>query len=173
MRTVHVEDGVQASLEMLPILPRARQAELLAAELAARGFVRDGAVARRVDPDGLEITVDLEAVTVTVRLGADAQLEETIQRTGTVAEESSAATEASLRDGVMRDLEDRLAERTEALRRQVTVRLEQKLGDLRTELDGAVGRATVAALTEKAASLGQIESVVTDEAGNVAIKVKL
>jgi hypothetical protein len=36
-----------------------------------------------------------------------------------------------------------------------------------------VGRATVAALTEKAAALGQIESVVTDAAGNVAIKVRL
>lgn len=172
MRTVHVEDGVQASLEMLPILPRARQAELLAAELEAQGFVRDGAVARRVDRDGLEITVDLEAVTVTVRIGADAHIEETIERTGSVVDDRGPG-EHALRERVKSDLEDRVTERTEALRKQITQRLEQKLGDLRTELDGAVGRATVAALTEKAASLGQIESVVADEAGNVAIKVKL
>ncbi len=173
VRTIHVEDGVQSSLEMLPILAPGRQAELLAAELEKQGFVRDGGVARRKDKDGLEITVELETATVTVRLGADAELAETIERRKNVAIESQAHEEASLRDDVMRDLDERLNQRTEALRRDITQRLERKLGDLRKELDDAVGRATVAALTEKAASLGHIESVVADEAGNVAIKVKL
>jgi hypothetical protein len=173
VRTIHVEDGVQASLEMLPILAPGRQAELLAAELEKQGFVRDGGVARRQDKDGLEITVELETATVTVRLGADAELAETIERRKNVAVEGRAHEEASLRDDVMRDLDERLTQRTEALRRDITQRLERKLGDLRKELDDAVGRATVAALTEKAASLGHIESVVADEAGNVAIKVKL
>jgi hypothetical protein len=108
-----------------------------------------------------------------VRLGADADLAETIERRVSIGVESQASAEAALRDDVMRDLDDRLEQRTEALRREVTQKLEKKLGDLRQELDGAVGRATVAALTEKAASLGHIESVVSDEAGNVAIKVKL
>lgn len=173
VRTVHVEDGVQSPLEMLPILGRERQAELLAAELEQQGFTRDGAVARRVDADGIEITVDLENATVTVRLGAESNLAETIERRASVGIERRNEAEAALRDDVMRDLDERLAARTEALRREVTQQLEKKLGDLRQELDGAVGRATVAALTEKAASLGHIESVVADEAGNVAIKVKL
>lgn len=173
VRTVHVEDGVQSSLEMLPILARERQADLLAAELAQQGFVRDGAIARREDEGGLEITIDLEAATVTVRLGAEADLAESIDRRASVGVERQAEVEAALRDDVMRDLDERLRQRTEALRREVTQRLERKLGDLRKELDGAVGRATVAALTEKAASLGHIESVVADDAGNVAIKVKL
>ena len=173
VRTVHVEDGVQSSLEMLPILARERQAELLAAELERQGFVRDGKIARRKDADGLEITVDLETATVTVRLGAEADLTESIERRASVGVERRGDAEAALRDDVMRDLDERLNQRTEALRRDVTQRLERKLGDLRKELDDAVGRATVAALTEKAASLGHIESVVSDDAGNVAIKVKL
>lgn len=173
VRTVHVEDGVQSSLEMLPILARERQAELLAAELEKRGFTRDGKVAHRKDPDGIEITVDLESATVTVKLGAEADLSETIERRANVGIERRDDAESQLRDDVMRDLDERLTQRTEALRREVTQRLEKKLGDLRKELDEAVGRATVAALTEKAASLGHIESVVTDDAGNVAIKVKL
>jgi hypothetical protein len=173
VRTVHVEDGVQSSLEMLPILARERQAELLAAELEKQGFSRDGSVARRKDKDGIEISVDLETATVTVRLGADAKLAESIERRASVGIERQGEAEAALRDDVMRDLDERLAQRTEALRREVTQRLERKLGDLRKELDEAVGRATVAALTEKAASLGHIESVVSDDAGNVAIKVKL
>jgi len=173
VRTVHVEDGVQSPLEMLPILGKDRQADLLAKELEAQGFQRDGNTAKRTDPDGIEITVDLEAATVTVRLGADADLTESIERRASVGVERQASAEAALRDDVMRDLDERLKQRTEALRREVTGQLEKKLGDLRKELDDAVGRATVAALTEKAASLGHIESVVQDEAGNVAIKVKL
>lgn len=173
VRTIHVDDGVQAPLEMLPILPPARQAELLAAELAAQGFSREGQIARRGDPDGLEVTVDLEAATVTVRAAAGAELAETIERGTSVGIEHQERGEAALRAEVTADLEARIAQRTEALRREVTERLERKLADLRRELDGAVGRATVAALTEKAASLGQIESVVSDEAGNVAIRVKL
>jgi len=173
VRTVHVEDGVQSQLEMLPILARERQAELLAKELEQQGFTRDGKIARRKDPDGIEVTVDLETATVTVRLAADADLSESIERRANVGVERREEAETSLRDDVMRDLDERLAQRTEALRKEVTQRLERKLGDLRKELDEAVGRATVAALTEKAASLGHIESVVTDDAGNVAIKVKL
>jgi hypothetical protein len=164
---------VQSSLEMLPILAPERQAELLAAELEQQGFVTDGAVVRRKDPDGIEIAVELETAAVTVRLGADADLAESIERRANVGIERQGDAEAALRDDVMRDLDERLSQRAEALRREVTQRLERKLGDLRKELDGAVGRATVAALTEKAASLGHIESVVSDDAGNVAIKVKL
>jgi hypothetical protein len=110
---------------------------------------------------------------VTVRLAADADLAESIERRANVGVERREEAESALRDDVMRDLDERLSQRTEALRREVTQRLERKLGDLRKELDDAVGRATVAALTEKAASLGHIESVVSDDAGNVAIKVKL
>jgi hypothetical protein len=147
--------------------------DLLAAELEAQGFVRDGDKATRSDPDGIVIEVDLKSATVTARIGASSKLEEAIDRRANVAIERQQASEAALRDDVMRELDERLASRTEALRREVTATLEKKLGDLRKELDGAVGRATVAALTERAASLGNIQSVVEDEAGNVTIKVKL
>ncbi|MBA3393634.1 MAG: hypothetical protein H0T89_13375 [Deltaproteobacteria bacterium] len=173
VRTVHVEDGVQSPLEMLPILAPDRMGELLATELEAQGFIRDGKTAKRTDPDGIEITVDLESATVSVKIGATADLQESIDRRQNVGVEIKDAAETRLRDDVMRDLDDRLAVRTEELRREITQRLEQKLGDLRKELDGAVGRATVSALTERASQLGQIESVVGDEAGNVTIKVKL
>jgi hypothetical protein len=53
VRTVHVEDGVQSPLEMLPILAPDRMGELLARELEELGFERDGKVARRTDKDGV------------------------------------------------------------------------------------------------------------------------
>jgi len=55
----------------------------------------------------------------------------------------------------------------------VTKQLEGKLADLKKELDGAIGAATVEALKERAAQLGRIEEVAADGAGNVTIRVKV
>jgi FtsH ternary system domain X5 len=173
VRTVHVEDGVQSPLEMLPVLAPDRMADLLGKQLEEQGFTRDGKVARRTDPDGIEITVDLEAATVSVKLGANSTLDEKIQLEARVAEEGRAHAEDRLRDAAMGELDKRIAAKTEALRREVTGKLERKLGELRGELDGAIGRATVAALTERAQQLGEIQELVADEAGNVTIKVKV
>ena len=173
VRTVHVEDGVQSPLELLPILAKDRLGELLAVELEALGFVRQGDLATRSDPDGIVVEVDLRAATVTVKLGATSRVEESLELTRSTAEELSAGAEDRLRGEAIKELDARLDRRTEALRRKVTATLEAKLGDLKAELDGAIGRTTVAALTERAGQLGQIESVVGDEAGNVTIRVKL
>jgi hypothetical protein len=173
VRTVHVEDGVASPLEMLPILAPERMADLLAAELATLGFERDGQACKRTEPDGVEVTVDLEAATVAVKLAAGARVEESIERTARVGIERKEPTETMLREGAIRELDERLAVKTEELRRAVTAQLEAKIADLKIELDGAIGRATVGALTEKAAQLGRIEETHQDEAGNVTIRVRL
>lgn len=173
VRIIHVEDGVVSPLEMLPILAPERMADLLANELEALGFVRDGGTCKRTEPDGIEITVDLEAATIAVKLAAGAQVEESIERTARVGIERKDSTEAALRDSAIRELDERLAARNDELRRTVTAQLEAKIADLKRELDGAIGRATVGALTEKAAQLGRIEESHQDEAGNVTIRVRL
>jgi hypothetical protein len=173
VRTVHVEDGVAAPLEMLPILAPERMADLLAAELAVLGFERDGSTCKRTEPDGIEVSVDLAASTVAVKLGAGARIEEAVELASLGDTDYQAWTEAKLRDQAIGELDARVAERTEALRREVTARLEAKLGDIRRELDGAIGRATIGALTEKAAQLGRIEETHQDDAGNVTIRVRL
>jgi hypothetical protein len=171
VKTVHVEDGVQSPLEMLPILPAERMGDLLGNELEQQGFKRDGNTATRTDPDGIQITVDLNTATVTVKLGAESKVSETVELSARVADQRSG--EERLRDEAIRELDERLAERTEALRREVTSKLEKKLGDLKKELDDAIGRATVGALTERAGQLGAIQEVAQDDAGNVTIRVKL
>lgn len=166
-RVVHVEDGVQAPLEMLPILTPKRQAEILAKELEDLGFEHDGDTCKRTEPDGAEVIIDLGSATVSVKLGANSNLRESLAR------QASDGNEGAMRSQVLAEIDERLNARAEVLRRQITQQLESKLGDLRAELDGAVGRATVTALTERAAQLGEVESLVGDEAGNLTIKVKL
>lgn len=173
VRTIHVEDGVASPLEMLPILPPERMADHLGRELEGLGFTRDGQVCRRTEADGTEITVDLVGAMVSVKLGAGRELEEKIDVTQTVAEERKHGVETALREDARQALEERISAKTEELRKSVTRQLEAKLGDLKKQLDGAIGRATVGALTEKASQLGQIEETVEDEAGNVTIRVRL
>jgi hypothetical protein len=173
VRTIHVEDGVVAPLEILPILPPERMADLLGRELEGLGFVRDGARCRRTEPDGLEVTIDLEAATIAVKLGVGAELDASVERSARVGEERQASTEAALRDEALAELDLRLAAKAEALRQEVTAQLEARLAELKRELDGAIGRATIGALTEKAAQLGHIEETHQDEAGNVTIRVRL
>jgi hypothetical protein len=173
VRTVHIEDGVQSPLEMLPVLGSDRMAELLAAELEKLGFKREGDTATRVDSDGIEVTVDLKAATVTVRLAEDSRLEEAVTRSGRTYDGGQQSERDRLQEQAIAELDRRLEAKTEALRREVTEKLENKLGDLKAELDAAIGRTTVAALTERAGQLGQIESIVEDGGGNVTIKVKL
>lgn len=174
-RHVKVEDGVQSKVELLPILPAGRMAELLAAELAGLGFERDGDAARRVDGDGTEVTVDLEQGTVTVRRGAEAELE--LQRGGAGAvydPKQAAAAEKNLRARLRGELERQADARQEELRQEVTDQLERKLRDLRLEIDGAVNRVSAAALKEKAAQLGEIEEISEDaETGSLTIKVRV
>jgi hypothetical protein len=173
VRTVHVEDGVASPLEMLPILPAERMADLLARELEGLGFARSGATCARTEADGTQVSIDLEAAMVAVRLGAAADLGATVERTAPLADRHQGTVAAQLRDEAVHELDRQLAARTEALRQEITARLEAKLGDLKRELDGAIGRATIAALTEKAAQLGRIEETHQDDAGNVTIRVRL
>jgi hypothetical protein len=158
---------------MLPILAPERMADLLANELVGLGFERTGDTCTRTDPDGVEIVVDLKAATISVRLGADRQLAEQVELEVRAAEERAEAVHRVLRGEARDELEARVAEQTASAQRVVTATLEAKLGELKRELDRAIGSATVAALTEKAAQLGHIEETHADEAGNVTIRVRI
>ena len=173
VRTIHVEDGVVSPLELLPILPRARMAEHLATALAARGFARTGEVCARIEADGTALVVDLRAATIGVKLGAATEIAESIELSKATAPAYEQQIATGLRDDAARALDEQVAARAEQLRQAITARLEAKLGDVQRELDAAIGRATAAALAEKAAQLGHIEELHEDEAGNVTIRVRL
>ncbi len=52
---MHVEDGVQSPLEMLPVLSRDRMGRAARrASSSKRGFVREGDIGTRTEADGIE-----------------------------------------------------------------------------------------------------------------------
>lgn len=171
-RHLAAEDGVCSSLELLPILPQERMGELLGAELAALGFHRDGAVATR-GSGGTSVEIQLHTGEVSVRAVAQAQVELQAERSAIVNRGENEPRETQLRQGAQAALERQAEGRRDALEQQVRQAVEQTLRALKEELDGVVNRVTVAALKERAAQLGQIESIQEEAGGNLTIKIKV
>ena len=170
---IRVQDGVCSSLELLDILPRESMGEILAKALEEKGFERDGDKMRRTD-DGIEVEVDLKEGTVTARLTVEKDVDLTVERSRTVAEEVAAREEERLREHVKKGLEREVDAERERLTDEVATKLEKHLINLRKELDQVVNRVTADALKAKAASLGEIEEITEDaETGNITIKVKV
>jgi hypothetical protein len=170
VRTVRVTDGVCSALELLPILAPKSMAELLGAELERRGFRRQGSLAIR-EKDGVEITVDLSAGSVTARATAEKEVTAELERSANV-ENREAGTEM-LRARVQNELEAVVETERTRLGEEVLAKLERKLVDLRAELDEVTSRVLAEALKVRAAEIGQIEQIVESPDGEVTIKVRL
>jgi hypothetical protein len=173
-RVVHVEDGVCTSLELLPILPPAETAGLLAAELAKRGFSRENGVARRTTDDRVIIEIELATGAVSVKAEATAKIDVETERTDRVVEERLEVGREAAQARVDRAAEREAVLAEEKARSELATRLERKLADLRRELDSVTSRVTAEALKTKARQLGEIEEMSEDaETGELTIKVRL
>lgn len=173
-RHLRVEDGISSRLEVLPILPSARMGELLGAELAGRGFQREGERAVRREEGGVEVAVDLRTGQLEVLARGEQRVELSSERVALTDEETKNKVEKGLRAAAKKDLERQAQGAREALAQALTERLEARLKDLRGELDEVVNRVTASALKERAAQLGTIEEISEDPAsGSLTIKVKV
>lgn len=175
-RIIRAEDHVSSQLELLEILPTDQMADLLAQELGRRGFEREGNVVTRRDGD-VVVRVELDTGVVTVKAEASEQIKLQGESESRIYEEerrSRADAEERLRDEVVRNLEQNAEREQAALQKQITDKLEAQLGDLKSELDQAVNRATAEALKQKAAQIGQIKQVTDDiEGGSLTIVVEV
>jgi hypothetical protein len=175
-RVVHVEDGIQATLPILPILPPEVMGKLLADQLKQKGFEEgEDGVCRRLEPNGVMIEVDPKSGRVQVGIAKNIEVE--VEGTSEhVAEDDRPATHQvpeEAHDRARADAERKAAGTAKQLQRQATAELEKTLGGIRKELDNAVGKATVEALKERARHIGEIESVQEDGKGNIRIEVKV
>lgn len=173
-RHIHIKDGVATTLDLLPVLAKERMGQLLLDELKRRGYTEKDGKAVRVDPDGVEVSIDPATGEVAITLKAESDIKLEADRTTTVAEERAGGAEDELRSRVKKELE-RSAEREEkALEAEVAAKLEKRLRDLQQELDQISSRVTGTALKERASSLGEIEEITEDpESGQLTIKVRV
>lgn len=172
-RHVQVDDGVCSTLELLPILSKERMRELLAAELAEKGFVREGETTKRNEGDGITTSVDLNTGEVSVTAEGHAEVNLSTERTAVVDNLLAGEREKTLRDAARQSLEREAKAEEEVLRKKVTEKLEDTLRGLKDELDGVVNKVTGTALKQRAAELGQVEEVHEEANGSITIKVRV
>jgi len=169
---IHVEDGVCTALEVLDVLPKEEMAELLARELAGRGFDRDGRTMKKV-VDGVSIEVDLVEGTVTAKIAEERAVEAHARAERTVGQDTQAKRDR-LKEIVGRDLDRKIAAERGKMTDELAARLEKALRDVKNDLDRASAKATGEALKVKASRLGDIEEVSEDpETGSLTIKVRV
>jgi hypothetical protein len=175
-RTIRAEDHVSTQLEILEVLPPEQMADLLADELAKRGFERNGSTLTRKQND-VTITVDTTSGTVTVTAEASAETTVEAERADRAYDEGGAHAKSvreNLKKQVEKDIERKVGEQTAGLQTKVTDRLERELSDVRQELDQVVNRVTAEALKRKAAQMGQIKEMTEDpQAGSLTIVVEV
>ena len=172
-RHVQVEDGVSSSLELLPILAKERMREILAAQLAGKGFTRQGNTATRKEGEGISTEINLETGEVNVVAQGHANLDLKTERTAVVDNTVISEREKLLRETAKASLEREAQAEEEALRRKITGQLEGTLRDLKGELDGVVNKVTATALKQRAAELGQVEEIHEEANGSLTIKVRV
>jgi hypothetical protein len=175
-RVLRATDHVSTQLELLEILPPEQMAELLAAELEAKGFERDGKTLVR-EQGGVVVTVDPETGTVTVRAEAAQEVELEAKRDGWAGDQDGRAAKTEkqrLSKELQKDLEKKADAERARLQSQVTDRLEAQLADVKQELNQAVNRVTAEALKQKAAQLGQIKELTEDpQSGSMTIVLEV
>jgi hypothetical protein len=176
-RVINAKDRVSTQLEVLEVLPPEQMAELLARELAERGFECQGDEMVKDLETGVTVSVDPKTGTVTVHAEGAREVDLEREKEGRAYDDAGASAEATrkaLREDARKDLERQASQETAKLQSQVTDRLERELSGLRQELDQAVNRVTAEALKVKAAQMGQIKELTEDpQSGSLTIVVEV
>jgi hypothetical protein len=169
-RHVVVEDGVEARLDVLPVLAADETSALLAEELERRGFTIANGTATRVESDGVELRVDIAARKVHVGKREARDVEVTLERD---VRSETKISEAQAKKVVASEADHQIERAREEQRRQMTQAIEKRLGDVRAELDEVVVKVTQSALRKRASQIGEIQSIEEDESGSMTIRVRV
>ena len=155
-------DEIRTQIELLEILPAEQMGEMLAAELAKRGFERqnDGTLVRK--EDGICVTVEPCSGEVTIRAEAEDTVELEVLREGFGYDDVGPASKQikeRLSKELQADLEKCAAQHAEKAKPPRPNKLEKELADLQPEIAEVVNRVTAEALKQKAAKIGQIKEI--------------
>jgi hypothetical protein len=155
---VAASDELCIQVSLLPILGADRMRELVREALGAEGWTTtdDGGLGKAVAP-GLTATLSADGTSVTVSM--------TAQR----AVSGSAANAAEAE----RAAQHNAALATDEVRRVATMALAKAEGDVRASLDATIQRVYVAALEEKARSMGQLQSMERSESADGTVEIVL
>jgi FtsH ternary system domain X5 len=176
-RVIKASDHVCTELEILDILPADQTAQLLSAELEARGFKRQGSKLVRSDK-GIVIEIDPATAEVLVRAEGEESLS-LEQKKDAFADADGGrkvadATRKHAEEQLRKSLETQADAEAKKLQQQVSDELEGRLLDLREELNQVVNKVTAESLKRRAAQIGNIKEISEDaKSGSLKIVVEV
>ncbi len=176
--TIVADDFVTTTLDLLPILPRERMADLVRTALGGRGFTAgdDGVMTR--ERGGVGIAVDPADGSVMIR-AQDAQEhvhadhDDKGSGSATCCDPCAERARESLREGLRERLSKEYDQHVRDLQTSTTRRLEAAVVEIHCELERVTEEVLEAALLEKAATMGEVRDVARDADGTVSIRVAL
>lgn len=179
-RCVEAEDSVSYPLDLTCILPEPDMQSLLKDALIRQGWTADatsGNVFHKTGPNGEDLSVDLEAMTVTARLERKSEVKAEVEVTGRGQSQDQANKDAQ------RELRDRgnaagdqIAEAgARSLQREVREALLAGDEARRSELHGLLQEVYAEALKQKAGQLGTVMEVQesTNAEGNYELTIRV
>jgi len=168
-----IEDGIEARLELLPILDRERTGTLLAGQLEEDGWTIEDGVARR-EVSGVRVEVDTASGTISLKTDRDLTITVEGERRKRSWDERATQDKKDLEKELDAALEKSADEKTQVELDQLSEELERVLTEIKPELDRATDAVNRAALREKAAQIGQIMDIAEDgESGEMTIRVEV
>lgn len=154
---VEHSDHVEIGLSLLDILPKAQMGALLRDELERDGWTKQADGSLQTVLDGTTVILDKDGTSVRIEKSASKDV-------------SARATNADDADRQLTVAEERAKEQMGAELTKVLVKAE---GDVRASVDKAVQKVYVEALKKKAASMGDITSIVEGKGENGALEVTI
>ena len=176
--TKNIKDGLETKIDIIPILPPENMGGLLLDSLIEKGYKKDpcGTSVTKVI-NGVRIVIDGGGV-VTAEIQKEVTVNTVITATGRSDEDYKDHHERAMSQ-INQKLEEQrekakqsLSNKIDEKRADITQVLEKVLGEEKKNIDEAINDATIRALKQRAAQLGEIISV--EESGqDVTIRVKV
>lgn len=157
--TVESGDAISMDVGILEILPESEMLALLRERLAGAGWTKDDDGTMRTTISGVDVTLAADGRTVTASATASQGVE--------------------VRTTQQAELNERLARASEGAKQQLTEKVAKQIigaeAEIREKVQGALQRVYVEALRRKAASMGEIESVLegVGEDGELELTIKV
>jgi hypothetical protein len=175
-RVIRASDHVSTRLEILQILPPEDMAALLRKELEQHGYTPEGDQMVRTD-GGAKIVVEPTTGTVTVKAEAEQDVSVKGNQEGfSYTQQGPEAKKAkeTLRGQLRKNLDEQVDARQAKLQKELTDKLEARLGDVRQQLDRVANKVMAEALKVKAKQMGQVKEITEDpQSGSLTIVVEV
>jgi hypothetical protein len=173
-KVIHVDDGVSAPLDLLPVLPAESMKHILKRVLEDQGFEIEGNIARRTEEDGIVIEIDLDQSEIRLKVEEETKIEAKAAVDVVADPTKKEQARSKAKSELKKKIEGKIERTEKQMQLRVTDKLEGKLRDLREEIDRITNKATAEALKERARQMGEIEELHEDpESGSLTIRVRL